>query len=315
MRRLVLWLLALTGLGLVVFYLLTAPRTIAASDIPTHEPDLANGKAMFWAGGCVSCHAEVGGPKCDDAKIKDKARLAGGRCLKTPFGTFYVPNISPDKSSGIGAWSRRDFINAMKRGVSPGGAHYYPAFPYTSYQHMRIEDLIDLQAYLKTLPAVASNVPGHQLALPFRLRRGLGLWKLLYLDGREFVPDPAAGAAVNRGGYLVRGPGHCGECHTPRNILGGFVSGKFLAGGPALEGKGWIPNITPHRDGIASWSKADIVYSLETGLKPDFDSFGSTMVDVQENIAMLAAADRKAIAAYLKTVPPVAGAKPKKKKK
>ncbi len=149
--------------------------------------------------------------------------LAGGRCLKTPFGTFNVPNISPDKEHGIGNWSTLDFVTAMKLGIGPGGEHLYPAFPYTSYQRMRDEDLIDLKAYLDTLPASSNVVPPHELTFPFNIRRALGLWQLLYVDGKTFVPDPKASDEVNRGAYLVQGPGHCSECHTSRNLLGGKV--------------------------------------------------------------------------------------------
>jgi mono/diheme cytochrome c family protein len=312
MRRLLAAVAILGVLGAAVFFFLTTPRTVDAASLPKHTPDLANGETMFYAGGCASCHAAPASGKCDDPKAADKKVLAGGRCLITPFGTFYVPNISPDPESGIGGWSDLDFVNAMTRGVSPSGQHYYPAFPYTSYQHMRFDDLLDLKAFLDTLPAVKSSVPGHELALPFRLRRGLGLWKLLYLDGKPFAPPPGASDQVARGAYLVEGPGHCGECHTPRDMLGGPVAGAKLSGAPAPEGKGYIPNITPDDTGIGKWSADEIAEALATGFTPSFDSFGGAMVAVQENMAKLPAADRAAIAAYLKSIPPVAS-KPRKK--
>jgi mono/diheme cytochrome c family protein len=260
---------------------------------------------MFFAGGCASCHAAPATAACDNPKIKDKFTLAGGRCLKTPFGTFYAPNISPDKESGIGGWSNRQFIKAMKEGMSPKGEHYYPVFPYTSYQRMRESDLLDLKAFLDTLPAIKSQVPDHDLALPFRLRQTLGLWKWMFLDGETFKPDPKKSAKLNRGAYLVEGPGHCGECHSPRNLLGGVIAGKRFSGGPVPEGKGIVPNITPHKSGIADWSEADIITALETGLMPSFDTFGGTMVKVQENMAQLSVQDRAAIAAYIKSLPPI----------
>ena len=215
MRRTLLVLFALAAVVAVAFYVLTMPRAIEVSALPTHSPDLANGKYMFTAGGCAECHAAPL-KACDDRKTKNKELLAGGRCLKTPFGTFNVPNISPDKETGIGAWSTLDFINAMKLGMAPEGEHLYPAFPYTSYQRMSFEDLSDLKAYLGSLPAVKSEVPEHDLAFPFNIRRGLGLWQRLYVDGKSFVADPGASAAVNRGAYLVLAPGHCQECqhHT-----------------------------------------------------------------------------------------------------
>lgn len=311
--RLLLWsFLLLGGFAAGLFYVLTMPSLLKAADLPKHEPDLKNGGYMFHAGGCASCHAAPASGKCNTLKIQDELKLVGGRCLKTDFGTFYVPNISPDKESGIGGWSTLDFINAMARGVSPSGSHYYPAFPFTSYQRMKLEDLIDLKAYLNTLPPVKSDVPDHDLALPFRMRRGLGLWKLLYLDGKLFVPNASNSAAINRGAYLVQGPGHCGECHTPRNLIGGSLLDKAYSGASAAEGKGYVPNITPHKDGLKSWSKADIVELLETGFLPDFDVIGGAMTEVQENMAKLTAADREAIAGYLKSLKPIASKKKKK---
>ena len=269
MRRFLIALAVLAVAGLAVFWLLTAPRMLSASDMPSHTPDVANGEQVFLAGGCASCHAAPKDGKCDNGRYQDEHVLAGGRCLITPFGTFNVPNISSDKAHGIGAWTTLDFANAMVRGVSPGGSHYYPAFPYTSYQRMTLTDVIDLKGYLDTLPASANVAPPHDLALPFRLRRGLGLWKLLFLDGKPFTPDPGASAEANRGKYLVDGAGHCGECHTERNIAGGFVTAKWLAGGPAPEGDGWVPNLTPAPDGLADWSKGDLVYLFQTGSLPD----------------------------------------------
>jgi len=290
----------LLAAGLATFWYLTAPVRLAAGDLPDHAADPLRGEYMFWAAGCASCHA------APEAKGDHKLRLAGGVALKSPFGTFIAPNISPDPEHGIGGWSDLDFANAVMRGVAPDGGHYYPAFPYLSYQRMKVEDVLDLKAFLDTLPPVASDAPGHDLPLPFRLRRGLGLWKLLYMDDAPFVPDPDATEQVNRGAYLVTGPGHCGECHTPRDALGGPETARALSGAPDPEGgKNPIPNITPSGDGIGGWSEADIVTALKTGLLPEFETFGGSMVRVQENMAHLTDDDRTAIAAYLKTVPPL----------
>jgi mono/diheme cytochrome c family protein len=308
------WALLVLGIaGAIVFYLLTMPKTVPASELPAHTPNLANGEYMFTAGGCAECHAEPVA-KCKDTKIKDELRLAGGRCLKTDFGVFYVPNISPDKETGIGKWSTLDFVNAMKRGVGPGGAHLYPAFPYASYQHMTYEDLIDLKAYLDTLPAVQHTAPPHVLTFPYNFRRAVGLWQLLYVDGKTFEPDAKASPEINRGAYLVEGPGHCSECHSPRNFLGGIMQSQAFAGARNPEGKGRIPNITPSHDGLADWSAEDIAYLLETGNTPDFDVIGGIMAPVQENMAKLKPEDRTAIAAFLKSLPPLPDAVPKKKK-
>ena len=303
LRRAFLILLALIVAGALAFYLLTMPQTLPASALPDRVPDLANGKTMFIAGGCAECHAVPEGA-CDDLDIEDEAVLAGGRCLKTNVGIFHVPNISPDTETGIGTWTTLDFVNAMKRGVAPGGVHLYPAFPYTSYQRMTFEDLIDLKAYLDTLPAVRSAVPQHELKFPYNIRRGVALFQSLYVDGETFSPDPRASDEMNRGAYLVLGPGHCRECHSPRDALGGTIESQAFAGAKSPEGKGTVPNITPHRDGIGDWTKEDIVYLLETGSTPDFDTIGEMMVPVQENMAKLTAEDRAAIAAFLKSLPP-----------
>ncbi len=313
MRRALLALLALVLAGAILFYVLTVPVTLPASALPAHTPDLANGEYMFTAGGCAECHAAPA-KKCDDKKTQDKTVLAGGRCLKTPYGVFHVPNISPDKETGIGNWTTLDFVTAIKRGVAPDGEHLYPAFPYPSYQRMTYEDLIDLKAYLDTLPAVKNEVPEHEIRFPFNIRRALGLWQKLYVDGKGFTADPKASAELNRGAYLVQGPGHCGECHSPRNLLGGIIASEAFAGARNPEGKGRIPNITPSDDGIGDWSKADIVDLLETGNLPDGDVVGGTMAAVQDNMAKLTDEDRKAIAAYLKALPPLPDAVPKPEK-
>ena len=265
--------------------------------------------------GCAECHAApVKG--CDDLKTKAKDVLAGGRCLKTPFGIFHVPNISPDKETGIGNWTTVDFVNAMKRGVTPDGSYLYPAFPYASYQRMSYEDLIDLKAYLDSLPAVKSEVPPHELGFPFNIRRGLGLWHKLYVDGESFVPTSRQAPSSTSGApILSRGPGHCAECHSSRNILGGIVKDTEFAGAPNPEGKGTVPNITPSDDGLGEWSADDIAYLLETGNTPDFDVIGETMAPVQENMSQLTPEDRKAIAAYIKALPARPDAVPKSEQK
>jgi mono/diheme cytochrome c family protein len=304
LRRLGIAVAIIVVLGGGAFWLLTIPKTVSADALGPHNADLANGRTMFIAGGCSGCHAVPG--------ADDKTRLGGGLGLKSPFGTFFAPNISSDRNDGIGAWSEADFVAALTKGTSPDGRHYYPAFPYTSYQRMALNDARDLFAYLKTLPAVSGKVRDHDLPLPFAFRRGLGLWKLLYLDGQPFTPDPAKSATFNRGAYLVEGPGHCAECHSPRDLLGGIIAAQRFAGGPNPEGKGWVPNIT--QKDLGDWSEKDIAYLLETGQTPDGDSIGSSMSEVVRHTAQLAPEDRAAIAAYVKALPPVEGPKPQKKK-
>lgn len=305
LRKLVILAAICAVIGFAAFWFLTIPATVPASALGAYTPNPANGRTMFYAGGCTSCHAT---PNQDD-----KTRLGGGFGLKSPFGTFYVPNISPDPNDGIGGWSEAQFVTAMTKGTSPEGSHYYPAFPYTSYQRVRIEDLRDLFAHVKTLPAVQGKVRDHDMTFPFNIRRPLGGWKLLFLDGEPFRPDPSQPAAWNRGAYLVNGPGHCAECHSPRNFMGGIVKAQRFAGGPNPEGEGWVPNIT--QQGLKDWSAKDIEYMLETGNTPEGDSVGGQMAAVVRNTSQLPAEDRAAIAAYVKSLPPVEGPKRPPKKK
>lgn len=276
-------------------------------------PNMKNGKYLYYAGGCASCHAAPASDNCDDLKMKDELKPVGGRCLKTDFGTFYVPNITPDKETGIGGWSSEDFIKAMTTGTSPSGENLYPAFPYATYQHMTRSDLLDLWAFLQTVEPVSAKAPDHDLSFPYSIRSGLSLWKSLYLDGKTFTPDPSKSEQVNRGTYLVEALGHCGECHTPRTSLGGMIESKKMSGAPNPDGKGFIPNITPDPTGIGSWSTKDIAYALQSGFTPEGDVMGGSMAKVQQNMAQLTQDDRDAIAAYLKSVPPIVNERPKKK--
>ena len=306
MERLAATLAALALLGAGAFWIVTSPETYrvvrgAQPPRPAEARNLDNGRVIFNAGGCASCHATPG--------QDDWTRLGGGLGLPSRFGTFRVPNISPDIADGIGAWTETQFITAMREGVSPDGRHYYPAFPYTSYQRMGVDDLADLFAYLKTLPAVQGQSRQHELVFPFTVRRGLGLWKLAFLDGAAIRPDPAKSAEWNRGRYLVEGPGHCAECHSERTIAGDIPHARRFAGGPDPEGKGFVPNITPDPSGIGSWSKSDIEELLKTGLTPEFEPVGGSMAPVIKNTSELSDGDRSAMAEYLKSLPPTPSAK------
>jgi mono/diheme cytochrome c family protein len=304
LRRLFLAAVVAVIAGLALFWWITIPATVAAGALPAYQPNLANGLTTFNAGGCSSCHAV---PKQDD-----RLKLGGGLAIPSPFGTFYAPNISPDPNDGIGRWSEADFVTAVLKGASPQGTHFFPAFPYPSYAHAKIEDARDLFAYLKTLAPVAGKVRDHDLPFPFNIRRNVGVWKFLFMDGKPLVADPGRSAQWNRGAYLVNSWGHCAECHSPRNFLGGIVTAQRFAGGPNPEGEGWVPNIT--QKGLSDWSAKDIEYFLETGQMPDGDSAGGSMVRVIKNTSQLSAEDRAAIAEYVKTLPPVEGPpKPKKK--
>ena len=281
----------------VAGWMLSAPRPVVAAVSPDLEQggDAERGKLFFNAGGCASCHATPG--------QDDRLKLGGGLELKSPFGFFIAPNISSHRTDGIGGWKVADLVNAMQAGVSPSGEHYYPAFPYTTYANARVEDLRDLMAYLRTLPPVAGKAPEHSIAFPFNIRRGLGFWKLVSFDPRPLTPDPRQSAEWNRGRYLTEAFGHCAECHSARDFKGTIIADFRYAGGADLEGTGWVPNITQHKDGVADWSAKDIAWMLKSGDTPDGDVVGGSMKSVVKNMAELPDADRNAIAAYIEALP------------
>ncbi|WP_413872400.1 c-type cytochrome [Albidovulum sp.] len=295
MRRVLTALALLALAGLAAAWAITRPRPLPADALAGLTPDPAHGEQVFWAGGCASCHADA------DAKGEAKLVLRGGQRFPSPFGTFVAPNISNDAEAGIGGWSALDLANAMIRGVSPAGQHYYPVFPYASYARASLQDVVDLRAFLATLPADPTPSAAHEVGFPFNIRLTLGAWKLLYLDPSWVVAGDLT-AEEQRGRYLAEALGHCGECHTPRTALGGSDRARWLAGGPVPGGKGSFPNITPAK---LDWSAADVVEYLTSGFTPDFDSAGGHMALVVENTAHLPESDRAAIAAYLKRVAPV----------
>ena len=303
-RRTLLAALIAAAAAFALYWYLTAIPLAGAVTAAAFTPDLVNGEVIFNAGGCASCHAVPNQP--------DRLKLGGGLAIPSPFGTFYAPNISPDPTDGIGKWREEEFVNAVMHGVSPEGTHYFPAFPYTSYTHARPKDVRDLFGYLKTLPPVAGKVRDHDVPFPFNIRRNVGIWKLLFFDQQPFAPDRSRSADWNRGAYLANSFGHCAECHSPRNFLGGIIASQRFAGGPNPEGEGWVPNIT--QKGLSDWNEKDIAYFLETGQTPDGDSAGGSMTRVIKNISQLPEADRDAIATYVGSLPPVEGPpRPKKK--
>ncbi|SEL04631.1 Cytochrome c, mono-and diheme variants [Roseivivax marinus] len=254
--------------------------------------DPERGETVFVAAGCASCH------HAPDAEGESKRVLAGGQRFPSDFGTFVAPNISTDPEHGIGAWEIGDFAGAVTQGVSPDGAHYYPAFPYAAYTRMADQDVADLWAFWQTLPADPTPSAAHEIAFPFSIRRSIGVWKALYLDDDWITP--AEEPQLERGRTLVEALAHCGECHTPRTTLGGLDIDRWLGGAPNPSGEGTIPSLRPED---LDWSASDIAYYLESGFTPDYDSVGGHMVAVVENFAQLEAADREAVAAYLKALP------------
>ena len=290
--RLLIWCLA--AMACLGGWLLTTPKPVfGPNDIGSSPGDPQLGRLVFLAASCGSCHATPGQP--------DSLVLGGGLALSSSFGVFRPPNISPDIADGIGSWTVEDFANALVAGISPDGRHYYPAFPYTSYTGMKIEDIKNLYAYLRTLPPVSGKAPPHDLWPPFRLRRAVGVWKLLFFDEvgkpQAITGDPA----LDRGSYLTETLAHCAECHSSRNIFAAIRPETRFAGGPDAEGTGFVPNITPTR--LSTWTQTDISTMLATGQTPQDGHVGSAMVDVVANLSQLPQEDRDAIARYIKALP------------
>lgn len=292
MRRLSIRLALLALLAAISGLWLTAPRTVEESEFAGLTPDPANGEIVFAASGCASCHS------APQAEGEERLILAGGRGFASDFGTFFAPNISPGKE-GVGDWSLVDLANALRHGTSPDGRHYYPAFPYTTYSRMTAQDIVDLFAYIRTLPADETPDRPHDIGFPFNIRASLGGWKLLFADS-EWVA-PATTPEIERGRYIVEAMGHCAECHTPRNALGATDRGKWLHGAANPAGSGSIPPLTPDKLG---WTQFDIVAYLNSGFTPEFDTAGGEMAEVVKNTRLLPESDLEAIAAYLLALPP-----------
>ena len=243
---------------------------------------------------------------CHTAEAKDGGKegvpYAGGRALKTPFGTFYGPNLTPHPEAGLGRWSEADFLRAMRLGLRPDGAHYFPAFPYPSFTKMNDADLKDLWAYLRSLPADATPNRAHDLQFPFGFRFLLAGWKWLYFTPGPMPAEPGQSAQLARGAYVTQALSHCGECHSGRNRLGGIRKDRILAGaakGP--EGKS-VPNLTP--TGLKKWDDNDLREFLLSGMTPDGDVTAEAMAEVVRNTtSQLSAEDLAALMAYLRSLP------------
>ncbi|WP_448190695.1 c-type cytochrome [Azospirillum sp. sgz301742] len=274
---------------------LTVPVSASAADPASTDP-VQRGEYVFAAAGCHGCHTDEKG---------GGAPLAGGRPLKTPFGTFYSPNITPDPTHGIGRWSDADFARALRTGHGKEGEPLFPAFPYTSYTRMSDRDIADLKAYLFSRPAnPAANKP-HDLSPPFGWRFLLPVWQALYLEEGALKDDPAKPPEWNRGRYIVEALGHCGECHSPRNWMGGIDGSRALAGNPKGPDGDKVPSLRPDPKTLGTWSVGDVETVLETGMLPDGDVVGGAMGEVVRNsTSKLTAADRHAVAVYLKSLPP-----------
>lgn len=280
-----------------VLWSLSAPVPLPATAIPVHRADLANGRTLFHAGSCLWCHRPA-----PEAKAADASLPSGGAPFKTPVGTFFPQNLTPDRDTGLGRWSELDFVNAMVRGLSPRGRHYFPAFPYASFRLMRVEDLLDLRAYLMSLPPVRS--PERPPALPLPLeplaRRGVGIWNRLALREQGVAADPGRSGSWNRGRYLVASVGHCGECHTARNLLMVPDLSRPLAGGAHPGGEGRVPSLRRLLARKRYADAKDLALALQFGESYGYDKLSSGgMGAIQQNLAQLPEADLRAIAEYL----------------
>jgi mono/diheme cytochrome c family protein len=259
------------------------------------QGDAKRGAYLAKAAGCVGCHTEA---------KKDATPYAGGRALKTPFGTFYGPNITPHPGAGLGHWSEADFVRAMRLGLRPDGAHYFPAFPYPSFTRISDADLRDLWAYLRSLPPNARASQEHDLRFPFGWRFLVAGWKWFFFAPGAPPADPKRTPLLVRGAYLVEALGHCGECHTARNFLGGPKRDRPLAGTAKGPDGDRVPNLTPTR--LKKWDDAELKYFLQTGLTPDGDVAAETMGEVIRNTTgALTPEDLAAMIAYLRSLPAI----------
>ena len=281
---------AILGLGLAA--------ALSFAGVAGAQDQVKRGEYLARAGGCFSCHTD---------EANKGPELAGGRAMKTPFGTFVTPNITAERATGIGNWTDSQFLNALKRGVRPDGANYFPVFPYPTYTKMTDADALAIKAYLLSRPGVARPNRPHDVGFPFSLRFLQFGWKLMFFTPGDWQDSPDKPADYNRGGYLVEALSHCGECHTPRNALGGLDRAKAFAGtrdGP--EGS-LVPNITPDKEtGIGPWTREELATLLKTAETPDFASVRKSMLEaIEDGLKFLSKADRLAIATYILAQKPI----------
>lgn len=261
------------------------------------EASLKRGEVLFNAADCTGCHTDAKG---------GGQPLAGGRPLATPFGTFYGPNITPDKQYGIGGWTAAQFHDALRKGVDREGHYLFPVFPFPSFTGMSDADIADLYAYLQSRPVVAQPNKPHEVKAPFGWRFLQVFWRALFFTPGPLAPVEGQSAEWNRGRYLAEAVVHCGECHTPRNFMGGIKRGQAFAGNPQGPDGQKAPNITADAEtGIGKWSVEDIATLLKTGQTPEFDFVGSGMAEVVKGTAALSDEDRRAIAVYVRSIPAI----------
>ena len=279
----------------------------AQSTTPDAKPpdQVQRGAYLFRATGNCGCHTVPATEKAPAGPF-----LAGGRAVHTPFGIYYSTNLTPDPETGLGRWREEDFLRAMMEGVSPTGQHYFPAFPYTSFTHIHPDDLRAMWAYLRPVPPVRQANRPHGVWPPCSWRWPLGVWKWLNFRPGEYQPRSDRGESWNRGAYLVQALGHCGECHSPRDLSGGLKMKKFLTGGEHLSPKPVVAaNLTPDvKTGLGGWSNTDLVWLLQTGFRPNGNDVQGVMLEMIENgYQHLTREDLHAIGEYLLSLPPAPG--------
>ena len=256
------------------------------------------GRYLAKAADCAACHT-----------VPNAGDYAGGVPFRMPFGTIYSSNLTPDPVAGIGTLSDEEFLRAVRSGVGRGGRHLYPAHPYTAYAGMARSDVLAIRAYLASLPAVAAKIPASALNFPYSQRGLMVLWNALFLDGKRFRPDPARDEAWNRGAYLATALGHCGECHTPRNVAFAVQGGHALTGAVTQGWKAY--DITASASGIGAWTDEALDQYLTVGHAPGRGAATGPMKEVVAfSTSQLTAADRKALVGYLLGGRPTGGASP-----
>lgn len=272
--------------GALALWPIGAPVALSAL-----QGDAERGAYLARAGGCIACHSDPG---------SGRPALTGGAAIETGFGRFVPPNITPHDTVGIGAWSIEDFARAVRQGIAPDGAPYYPAFPYAFYGDLSDQDIADMWSAFQTVPPQDMAAQGHEIGFPFNLRFGLKLWRAAYASGPPTQADTSRDADWNRGRWLVNGLAHCGACHTDRNIFGGRKANRYLMGSDDLPEGGKAPAITPDALQQAGWDARALAFALKSGVKPDGDTFGGGMGEVvQHGTAWLTAEDRTTVAVYL----------------
>ena len=278
--------------SLVRPFLVIALLTVSTAAGAVDPAAIGRGKYLYEAAGCGSCHGDTS--------------PSGGLGLDTPFGVFYVPNVTPDKQNGIGTWSESDFHTALRDGIGPDGKYLFPVFPFTSFTNLTDRDIADLYAYLMSLPPASVPNKPHRAKALFGWRPLLAIWRSLFFTPGPIQVKPAKGNDWNRGNYLVHAVAHCEECHTPRNLLGALKTSMSFSGNIGGPDGQNAPNITPDaKTGIGDWSIENIEQLLKTGLTPESDQVGSGMKAVVRGTSKLTDADRHAIAVYLKSVRPI----------